>query len=65
MKADSRINKKVEGSRYNSICGKRVLGVMPVKVAKPYSGFATTIRELSVLLKQLHIGDTSLYINYS
>ena len=54
MKADSRINKKVEGSRYNSICGTRVLGVMPVKVGNE--------RELSVQLKQLHISDTSLCI---
>ena len=40
----------------------QVLEAMPVNVAKPDPGFATTVQELSVQLKQLHVGDTSLCI---
>ena len=60
-KAESRLNEKVEGSRYIGICGTTI-GSYASYVAMLDSGFATTIRELSVLLKQLHIDDTSLCI---
>ena len=45
MKADSRLNEKVEGSRYIGICGTTI-GSYASYVAMLDSGFATTIREL-------------------
>ena len=59
MKADSRNNEKVEGSRYISILWQEYWDPCQLRLQ---SQTLHTVRELSVQLKQLHIGDTPLFI---